>query len=488
MAFIDTTAISPAVVSQGVTALAQAQATVQKTITPVSSQVTTALQTTLSGSTPNSVSQIANTVTKGVSSLEAAAVSTATSVASSYLQAALASVTSTFSSSVTSLASGISSAFSGAFTNTNNPATSTTTTLISDPIVSNFLQSKTPTSSAFTVSSLNAGVQPVSVTGATAATTTLASSMTSTTLSTVLDRFNLDSASNVVSTISNSSTANQLSGLFTNLSAPTPSAVTSLQVTTPVTTTSTQVVSSTQSQENDLAGFLGQTSSLSQALGGQNLSSYYITNPTTSLVNSVTNTPVVTNGTSVDATTANALTQLAMQAGCTPSITNYTSANQQASTYNTALALAAQAGLQDLVNSLLGCSQASTSTGQQSLVNAFVAAMSSQLGISSTLVAGINNPSVLNTPYVSQSLVTNPTLSASDVSTLNSLLTTIGSSSTQAMCVAGTSSDTYPLYDLSVVSNIQPDVTNALLSDDTITNYLNGTEMTLQPTGTLMYA
>lgn len=429
--------------------------------------------------------------------------------ASTYLASAIKSTKATFDTATKSLAGGISPILGSLFVNTNNSKSSTTTTLISDPVNTNLLSKQNPGSGTFKVDSLQTGSNPLSSKGATSVFGTGAASMQGVNLTTLLNRFNLDlkSITSLPNALSTNKSSNQLSGLFANLSVGAGSLAGSLVgsaldstslgglaagVTTGLVASSLGVSSSpivARAEINDLSVFLGITTPTAKALGyGGNstaLSGYFVTNPSHSLINSTTGAGVNTSKSGVDATTANAILAAFNKTGCTTSITNYGSAHVQASSFNMSLELAAINGMVDLVASLLGCSHASTAMGQRSLTNAFSAASSSQINVSSQILQSIQAPDTLNTPTTALSILTNPSLSASDVGTINSIFATIGTTTKSAYTSSAASSDKYPVYDVSLLAQTQPSFLDAAFNSKDFTNYLNGTPMTITNDGSL---
>jgi uncharacterized membrane protein len=238
--------------------------------------------------------------------------------------------------------------------------------------------------------------------------------------------------------------------------------------------------------------FLGTTNNVTTALGNKSgssaLSSYFVTNPSSSLINSITGQTVNTNGSGVDATTANAIAQTILKTGCVTSVTNYSSSSVQASSFNLSLEQAALNGLADLVGGLLGCSHATTLTGQTSLGSAFTSSTNSQINIASQILASVQSPATLNTPTVTSNILSNPNLTANDVGTVNSIFNTFGTSTQKAYTDPSSSSINYPVYDVSLFSQSQPSFLDATFNSNDFTNFLGGTPMTVGSDGTLNLA
>ena len=237
---------------------------------------------------------------------------------------------------------------------------------------------------------------------------------------------------------------------------------------------------------NDLQSFLGHSSGITAALGAVDLTSYFLINPNHTLVNE-NNVPVSTNNSGIDATLANAILTIMNLAGCGTSSTNYNSANEQSSLFNLSLSLAANGGMSSEVNHLLGCSHTTTSLGQQSLTKAFTSSSNTQLGIASTILGSIFTPTKLNTPYVAKNILTNPTLKSGDKALVETMFQTLGTTLDKALNVSKASNMTYPVYDVTLLSSIQPSFIDTVFQDTSMTDYLSGSEMTMTQQGGLSY-
>lgn len=458
----------------------------------ISSGSTTALGT--AASTIKSASSAITGVVNQVTGVEKAV--------NAQLQSALTSITGTFTGAVNSLASGINPSLSGLFKNTNVKTAATTTTAISDPVATNLL--KAPNASAFTIGSFQAGSQTVGSSGISVQFGTGAGTMVGTSLSTVLDRYQLDSSANLGGTITSSTASAKTGGLFSSLGSivksvstvvKTVKQVESLAVNTVHAVESTAVRAATvainsvtgainsveRGVANDLGSFVGRTSGLT-GLTGQPSSAYFMSGSPYTLATS-NGTLVNTNGSGIDANTANTISNLAGIAGCVTGGVSYTSYNELASLYNAALNLATKFSLTDLVNSLLGCNQASTVFGQQSLVSSFMTATTSSVTLATSIAGKIQSPATLNTPYVNQSIVMNPNLSAKDLSSVSVLTGAIGSTPTTGYVVPGTEFDQYPLYDPTVIAQANPSFTTAVTGDSTLNDYMVGFPITLDGSG-----
>jgi len=510
MSFIDTSVIDNKTVGGGIQAIAVAQKIIPQVLPALSTSTVSAITTAVS-----TASAGVSTVENGVSSVVKAAttlnpsglLSAAESAVTSGLTQAISSITSTFGSSVTGLAAGLNSTLSGIFNNTNIASASTTATQLSDPVLTNLLKAP-PVSTAFTTNSFQSGSSSVSIAGSSSAFGSLASNMIGTQLSTVMNRLNLDAVNNVGTAVTNAQATSLVSGLLTStplsssLSAissiagtvlstvKTVSSVVSSAETlaSNVTTIANAVGNVVANPANDLAVFLGKASELTSVLGSTELSNLYLTDDfSANTLTDQNGTTVDTNGTGIDSVIANAILQIAQSSGCTTSTTSYTSTSTQASLFNVAITAASQVGLSGLVNDLVGCLTAQTTLGQAALSTAFTTSAASQIGIASTIIQAIVSPNNLNTPAVTNTLLTNPNLKASDVGTLTSVLSAIGTTATQAMSVQGISSNDLPVYNSNLISAVQTGVTNTIVGDSTLTDYSVGYPMSLNDTGQLTY-
>lgn len=523
--FIDIPATTALTINRGTQAIAGAQGTLSTAIAVPSTTVAKSISTTVTG-VSNGISQataVVNGAGGAIKKAETALVGAAVGVATSYLANAIKSISGTFGGGKTDLATGISGTLNGIFKNTNIKTAAGVPTLISDPVSTNLLNkpaAANPNSTTFKVDSLQSGSQAVTSSGTSSTVGTGASLMKGITQSTLLDRFNIDSITNLTSTITNSFSSAKINGLITNLEGGitkssgaaigssqlgqiiaglTPTgigstlglpAASSTTVGLSGTTTLTQGITGSVplSTANDLALFTGNATALGKASGlsTDQLSGYYLSDPNISLVTD-TGTPVNTNGSGVDATLANSILGVLKIAGCAVTNNSYSSSNILSSLFNLGLGQSAQKGMMAEVNSLLGCSHSSTALGQQSLVNAFIGSAGSQIAPAHAILGGISSPSVLNTNYVSKTILTNPTLNASSVGMVGGMFTTMGTSMTDALSVPGYTDNLYPVHDAATLSTAQPSFINAIYGDTSITDCFGGSEMGVFPDGSLNF-
>ena len=455
------TAISPA---STITAI---QAGIPVNLTPISSQAGAAIAAVTAKG--NSLATSINSISSTVNNLEKTVVGKATS----YLQQALKSTTSLFGQNPTGLASTLDSALSSVFKNTTVKSATNTISQISDPIKTNLLAAKAPLATAFLISGIEAGSQTVGLSGATSSFGSKAEDMISTSLSTVLGRINLDSTANLGKTLTDIKTNAAISGLFSSVNS-----------VAKLASTTAQLVGGSKELNvaNDIQSFLGRTSNLQQALGGTDVSQYYMQSQDYSIVDQ-DGQPVYTNKSGVSSTTANALLEIARLVGCDVGIVNFNSASELASLFNTLLSLASQNGLSSIVNSLLGCSAAGGPLGQVAITNAFTSTAPTDAAIAKMLINKVDNKAALNTDLITQSLVTNPNLKSSSVGDVNLIMQSLGTTTQSAYQVQSIGSGT-PVYNTSVLAASNPGFVETVFGDSTFTNFLNGVPVSLQSNGT----
>lgn len=419
----------------------------------------------------------------GSSGIPTASLTGGVSQINSYLQSSLTSITSTFSNAVKGLASGLDSTLSGLFKDTNVKTASTITSLISDPIKTNFVDTKIPTSSAFKITSFEAGSQAISMTGASSQFGSNADSMIGTSLSTIMNRFNLDSSSGLASSITGSNSSSSLKSLFSTVGSLTKSVSGVAQTVQAISQIPNQLTQSlTRSINNEIQALTGRSGTLTN-LTGVDASSFYLGTGTLTLQDQNGNL-VSTTGSGTDSTTANALLSIARLIGCdTSNVTEYSSVNELASLFNMILSLASQQGLSSLVNSLLGCSMATTVYGQTAVTNAFTSVAGSDLTIASSLLGQITNPLTLNNPTLTRSIVSNPNLTAADTATLETLLAQLGATPLSAYETT-TVDSSLVMYDVNTLSSSEKSILDSLFGDTTLSTYLNGSVVSLQADGT----
>lgn len=424
-----------------------------------------------------------------------------------YLQSALKSISSTFGGSPTSLASGIGGRLTRLFANNDVKSASTKTTLISDPVKTNLLSAKPPNSSAFKISSLEAGSQTVTMSGSSSQFGTNAGTMVGTNLSTVMNRLNLDSVGSLASGITNAQSSLAIGGLFSNAGSLVKNVVSNGIVDNLIggtnsiaggllvmgagevlgnlagNATNNLIAQKTKSLTNDAQSFMGRASTLGDATG-TNIISFFLADPKTSLLDQ-NGVAVDTNESGVDASTGNALLEIARIIGCSSSTLNYNSANEVSSLYNLVLSTATKNGMSDLIDDLLGCGLSTSDAGQVAVSNAFVSATSGIISLAGTLVDSISNKSALNTDSVKESIITNVNLKAADVGSVDYIMSAIGTTTKEAYAVNGISTDDTPVYNVSRIASAQTSFTDAVFEDRAFTTLIGGTAMSLKPDGTL---
>ena len=432
------------------------------------------------------------------------------------------SVSSVFGLDKSRLAKSIDSIIGNVFDDTNIKKASTTTTKISDPTATNLTA---PKSSGFLLTSLEAGSKTQSPKDSSSKFGSLSDLMTGTNISTVLDRYNLTSENTLNITLNNEAFENNKKGLFSDLSkisnfvnkATVAVSRVSNLVTATRATVSNVINSSNGSNSrinavssrnpislfnnqntadrpllklasiaNDVSAFVGTVDNLSTALGGADLSNFYISGSrnTPTLMNQ-SGGLVSTRGYDIDSVTANSILGVARNSGCNVGSENFSSYQNRASLFNVALTSAAQNGLDDLVDSLLNCSMATTSLGAQAINNSFISTVASNIETGLTILDRVVNKSSLNTPSLRESIITNPSLKASDVPTISAIMVSLGTTSTGALSVPGAGVGPYQVLDLSIIDKSKRPVINGIMEDSVINDFLNGSDMSLLPNGTL---
>lgn len=414
----------------------------------------------------------------------------------SYLNTALGTISGSLGSNLKGLANGLNGQLSGIFNNTNKTTASTVTTQVSDPIKVNLLSASAPAASGFKITPLSSAPQAVTQAGASTDFGTNASSMIGTTaIGTLTDRYNLNSSIGVPASVAKSASKLSLGGLFggtTSLGSVagslTKSAVGSVfednlaaGVLSSLAGSAVKSVTNTMAAGvvNDAKNFSAKASPLAQSLGLDPMD-YFSAYSDISLLDDQGNV-VNTNGSRVDAGTANSLLDVIKEIGCNPGVNYYNSAVYSDSMYNLTLQQAVSLGLDALIDELLGCNKATTSGGQIAISNALDIAVSSDAALSSKIIDKVDNPLVKNSDAFVAAAITNPNLLPSDVNTVNNMLVKIGSSTDQAFQIP---SDVGLVYDSAVITQSQKGFVDTCFGDSTFSTYVGGSELVLDNTGT----
>lgn len=402
------------------------------------------------------------------------------------LSSAIQSVSGTFSKISSQLATGIDKTLGDLFKNTNSKEGSTTNTKISDPVSTNLLSGKTPISSAFKITGLEEASKAVSMSGISSTFGSKAPEMVSTELSTLLNRFNLDSANNLGKQISSSSSNKALKGLLSDVSGVTKdiSNLTS-QFNTAKSTILTSSSTVLKTLNNDLQSFVGKTGSLSNLLG-VDTTQYFTASVDNTLKDNLGNI-IDTRGSGVDRNVANTLLDIARTIGCAPPIDFYDSVNEINSLFATLLATASSLRLDDLVDALLGCNQSTTDAGQDAIIYSFNASAGSDPVMADKLLDSIDNISLVNSDTLQKQIVTNPNLKISDVSGITSITSKLGSTIPDAFAVPGISTPSNKVYDLSSIDRSSPSFVDSAFGDIALTTMTSGKSLELSTSGTLTW-
>ena len=491
MGFLSTSVISSPIASGGTTSVATAQGVSTRSVTAIPTAVASAVGTTI------------GTAAGAVVGTVAVAENTATS----FLAAAIKSVDGVFASGVNALASGLDGALSGIFSDTNNTAASTTTTQISDPLATNLLNQQLPSSGMFGVGSLQSGSSQIGIAGQNSTFGSLASSMTGTQLSTVLDRYNLDSSSNLTGVLANSLTGQALYGLLGEVGSVVGTVVGTAAgavgaVAGGALGTAASVVNTTEesaavaygstvsaalsSLGADQSAYLGTANGVSTLAGlsASDVGSFYGSDLGGVSLLSSAGAIVDTLGSGVSAQLANAIVSLAGNAGCDVGGYGYNSYGGQTGAYNLGLYLASVTGMGDLLSAMMSCGLGPPALGQNGLTTAFIGASSRYPSIALTLLGGIVAKTVLNTAVITSGILTNSSLVASDLGTVGSIMSGIGTTTLDAYTVPEISDVDLNTYNSAIMASSPDSFLNAAMGTTTMAAVLGGYAVPLQPDGT----
>jgi len=442
-----------------------------KVIAPINGA--TATVTARANSATTSVNGILNQVNSGVANVN------------SYLQSAVKSITSTFDNSVKGLAAGLDSKLSNLFKDTNVKTAAATSTIVSDPIKTNLINAKIPASSSYKITGFEAGSQSAGMSGSSSQFGSNAASMISTSLSTVMNRFNLDSVNSLANGITNSKAEASIKGLFSTVKSVTQTvrgvAATVREIQQLPNVLSAQI---SRSIENNVQSFIGRASSLT-SLTGVDAGGYYLGSKSLSLTDQ-TGTVVNTTSSGTDANTANAILSVARLIGCdTGGVTEYSSVDELSSLYNMILSLASQQGLSSLVDSLLGCSMSSTVYGQQSVLTALNSVASTDITLTNTLISNVTDSSVLyKNQQLAKSIISNANLNGSDAAAVTAALAELSYTPTSVFEIDISTDGTVRVYDDATLNISEKSILDNLFNDTTMSTYLTGKSVSLLPDGT----
>lgn len=401
------------------------------------------------------------------------------------LRSAIQSISGVFSKASNELASGIDKALSGIFKDTNVKTSSTVPTRISDPIKTNLLNSKSPISTAFKISSLESGSSASTNSSLSSVFGSNSANMVGTEITTLLNRFNIDSQDNLISKISNSAEGQAVRGLLSDVSGVTRD-ITNL--TNNVRNATNVVLRSTatavQGVTNSLQGFLGRTNSLSN-LTGMNMSQFFVADPNNTLRNSQGNA-INTRGSGVDSGVANDLLNLARTINCGVPTDFYDSLTEIDSLFRSLLAMATNFRLDDLLDNLLACNRVNSQIGQDTLVYVFEEFATEDPTSANKILTNIENKSLLSTDKIYKDIVTNPNLSTSDVGTINSIITNLGTTVQKSYTIPGISADV-DVYDINALSKSNKGFVDNVFGDSTLSTITSGTSAEFSTEGYLVW-
>lgn len=473
MAFISTSVTDATKIGATASEIASTQSGSPSFVASISKAASTAISGTTIGTTATKASGTVSSVNTALGSVN------------SFLQSSLKSINSVFDTGVKSLASGLDSTLTNLFKDTNVKSSSTTTTLISDPIKTNLINAKIPASSSFKIDPFEAGSQSVGMSGFSSQFGSNASSMIGTNLSTVMNRLNLDSVSSVANGVATNKSSTSLKSLFSTVSSVTKTISGVAATVQAIKQVPNQVAAQlTRSISNSVQSFTGRSDLLAN-LTGKDASSYYLGTNTLSLLDQDKNV-VTSTSTSTDANTANAILAVAREIGCdTNGVTEYSSTNELSSLYNLILSLASEQGLTDLVNSLLGCSMASSTYGQSAIITALKSVSSTDIATTNQLLAHVTDPTILQKNQdLARSILSNSNLSSADAAAVSAALAALNYTPTEAFEIETLSDGSIKIYDSNALSSSEKSILDSLFDDTSFSTFLTGQTVDLLPNGT----
>lgn len=435
--------------------------------------------------TANSTNTAVNSALGSVNSA-LSSVNNLTKQANSFLQSAVKSISSTFDQSVKGLASGLDSALTGLFKDTNVKSASTTTTNVSDPIKTNLIATKLPASSGFKLTSFESGSQSSSSSGSTSLIGSNSGTMTSTGLSTIMDRLNFDSVNGLTNGIATTKSNSSLKSLFSTVN----SAVKTVRGVSATVQAIQQVpnalaAAAQKSLSNAVQSFTGRVSSLT-SLTGIDSSGYFISTSPLGLVDQ-NGSSVTTTGAGTDAGTANALLSLAQLVGCDLNgVNEYSSTNELDSLFNMLMSIASKQGLSSLVDSLLNCNRVTTTGGQTAIVNALLGVSNSDITITNSLLSSVSDTSVLyKNQQLANDIISNSNLTAADADAVRAALASMDYTPTEPFEISYTEDGTITIYDQNTLNSSEKAILDSLFDDNTFSTYLGGSSVAIGSDGTL---
>lgn len=466
--------------------------TVNKQITGTQggSTTTSNVQSKTPTTTPQSSSAVTSaikSVTGAVSSVEkeaASLISSGEKYVESWISSGAHAFQSVFSGADTSLAKGINGLFGDTFKDTSTTASTTIKTDVSDPMKT-LAETSNPNTSAF---KLTTGTgTPVQV--ATNGTTSLAgssSTLTSTQVDTLRNRFNLDDLSGLSKTISDGVKSSGLSSVYSDLSGGLSSVQSGVTdavsgakgVTTGIISDATNVVQDVEGTVGSwLGGLLGTpVTGLSSIIGTGS-------SGTTFTAVDSENTALSTTADSVSADWVNEIIAKAKSLGCTD-LSQYYSDIVNSAFARSLMSLVSSAGLKELLEQLISCDSFSGAKDDTTLASIATSLGGSHPAVTNVLLGSMRNPSIVNTGTYTTDVLTTPSLTKNDIPDLTTLFSTINVDPKTVYSGSDTTAG-LPTYDLTAMSNTNTDVLNSAFGSTLFSDVLTGTPDPIGVNGTL---
>lgn len=460
MGLLSTSAITNKVLNSGTAQKAQAiagkvlpktTATLAATENSVVNGVTSEASKLLSSAT-GTIKSAVTSIESGASNLLGSAEKTVggyITSAEDAIGSEAASFTSLFSQSAQSVSKQINGLFSGVFSDTATQKSTTVPTVISDPVKS-LMSESNPATTGYKLTTGSGKPVQVSVTG----TTKLAdgtSDLTSTQTQVLRNRFNLDDLTNLPSALTKLSNATGVSAVYSNLFGNSDGTSILQTAVKKVSGLEQEVVQGASSFLDGITGdvigeFLPDTSVSSNSFSS-------VDNP---------QDIITTRDNQVTQDYIQKLTGGAKSLGC-DSIPTYTSINVQTTLSGLLLNAASQSGLTDLVQKMLDCSSFFGAKNDGTLSKIVTSLGGSSPSTSNILISSMTMPTTLNQKAYTQSVVTDPNLTAADMPDLDGIFTKI-KASPKATFISDNSSATgnLPTYDLSLAAKTQTDVLDGI--------------------------
>lgn len=444
-------------------------------------QVLAQSKTAVSGA----VSSAEQSVGGVVSSVETKAASLVSS-AENAISSKVASFTSMFSGKASDFSKQLNGFFSSAFSDTSTSNSTTTNTVITDP-VKTLLSSKNPATAGYRLTSGSGAPLQITQSG-TVTQPDGTASLTSNQTQTLRNRFNLDDITNLPTTLGNLKNASGVSGVYTNLFDSVKGAVSSVKsvevnirdkigsvVSTGkgyVTAAKNIVPSAKQAWASTLSEVKSDYSSMLSDID-TTASSFVQDFNGRRLFSSVNGTGSTgTTDPSVTLQDVNAMAASAKTLGC-EGASNYTSDSAQTTAASLLVHQTSQAGLAELTKELMECGVTTGVKNDTTLTTLITSLGGKHLDITSDFLSYMEVPQTLNTPDYTKALLTDAALQASDSDQVKSVLSTIGTTPDKVITVKDSMSGTaYPTKDLGVLSNMDTGVISGLFSTGRNTSVL----------------